>query len=120
MKLCVRYHCKRLLLGVQRKVGILVGARRGDLRENWLCSRRKFTARAHDRLRESGYQIGAELLVRNQYSEVLGVVGSSSGTGSDFPGVPFGTSKLSKARSGLCNGCRGLDWDQHRRLFVVS
>src|SRR5438132_4728294 len=50
---------------VQRKVGILVGAGRGDLRENRLLEQ-KIPARAHDRLREAGYQISAELLLRNQ------------------------------------------------------
>src|SRR5258705_855840 len=50
---------------VQRKVGILVGAGRGDLRENRLLAQ-KIPAHAHNRLRKVGYQISAELLVRNQ------------------------------------------------------
>src|SRR5882757_2197906 len=50
---------------VQRKVGILVGAGRGDLRENRLLTQ-KVPAHAHDRLREAGYQISAELLLSNQ------------------------------------------------------
>src|SRR5580700_2077613 len=55
-----------------------------------------------------------------RYSEVLRVVRSSSGTGGDPRSVPFGTSKLSKARSASSDCCRRLDWDQNRHLLVVE
>jgi hypothetical protein len=51
--------------GMQRQIGILVGAGRSDLREEGLFPH-QVPAHAHDRLRQRGDQIGSELFLRNE------------------------------------------------------
>src|SRR5206468_10085704 len=75
---------------------------------------------AHDRLREAGYQISAELLLRNQVQR-----------GPQGRQVILRDRRRSPQRAlwdvetfegtfGLCNGCRRVDGDQYRDLFMVE